>query len=193
MSDILTAEQISAATGRPLGVIAARWPALRAELVRQGVTDLNSQRAFAATVDVETGGAWRPVAERADGTAYEGRADLGNVQPGDGPRFKGRGEIQLTGRVNYAAYGYADRPEALLQPEPSAQVAVAFWKRSGASAAAAQGDWALARRRVNGGYNGYPRYALILYRLGARAALLPVILAAVLGLLALALVAERGR
>ena len=40
--------------------------------------------------------------ELADGWAYEGRSDLGNTQPGDGPRFKGAGVLQLTGRYNYS-------------------------------------------------------------------------------------------
>ena len=39
--------------------------------------------------------------ELASGEAYNNRSDLGNTQPGDGPRYKGAGCLQLTGRHNY--------------------------------------------------------------------------------------------
>ncbi|WP_318729539.1 C39 family peptidase [Roseofilum sp. Guam] len=61
---------------------------------------------FLSQVAHESGGLqW--LKELDDGSYLEGRGDLGNVQPGDGPKYKGAGVIQLTGRSNYQAFSDA--------------------------------------------------------------------------------------
>jgi len=98
--------------------------------------------------------------EYASGEAYEGRADLGNTQPGDGVRYKGRGLIQLTGRANYAAYGkilgldLVGHPELAADPPTSLVVACEYWKQRGLNAFADQDDIETITRRINGGLNG---------------------------------------
>lgn len=98
--------------------------------------------------------------EYASGAAYEGRADLGNTQPGDGVRFKGRGLIQLTGRANYAAYGSAVGLDLLADPEKAADpvisltLACEFWKRRDLNGFADQDNLEMVTRRINGGLRG---------------------------------------
>jgi putative chitinase len=99
--------------------------------------------------------------ELASGAAYEGRSDLGNTQPGDGKRYKGRGLIQLTGRANYAAYSkdsgvdYVAKPD-LVATDPFVGVDVAcwYWNKRGISKFADQDDVKAVTRAINGGYNG---------------------------------------
>lgn len=68
--------------------------------------------------------------EFADGTAYEGRADLCNTQPGDGPKYKGRGFVQITGRCNYTRYTQLlsvtrEEVDLINNPEQAAQPTIA--------------------------------------------------------------------
>jgi putative chitinase len=81
-------------------------------------------------------GSFNYTEEIASGEAYEGRKDLGNVNPGDGKRFKGRGLIQITGRNNYTSCSKAlfgdmtliKFPEKLKEPRYAAESACWFWK-----------------------------------------------------------------
>lgn len=116
-------------------------------------------------------GQFRYVEELASGAAYEGRTDLGNTQPGDGVRFKGRGLIQLTGRANYAAYGTAIHRDLLADPTPVAtdpalavDAACWFWNSRGLNAPADADDLERITRRVNGGLNGLADRRAILAR-----------------------------
>ncbi len=97
--------------------------------------------------------------EYADGSEYNGRTDLGNG-PNDGPRFKGRGLIQLTGRANYSQYGeilgldLIGAPDIAADPATSVTLACQFWKLHGLNALADQDDITTITRRINGGLNG---------------------------------------
>lgn len=114
---------------------------------------------FMAQLSHESGG-FRYMEEIASGAAYEGRADLGNTQAGDGKRFKGRGPIQLTGRANYRTFGrkvgidIEAHPEVVALPSFGLLVACMFWDAKGLNALADADDVEAVTRRVNGGLNG---------------------------------------
>jgi predicted chitinase len=114
--------------------------------------------------------------EIASGAAYEGRKDLGNLRAGDGRRFKGRGPIQITGRLNYTSCGIAlglkldTDPELLNLPENAFRASAWFWSYNklniyaDALTGIVEHDGTLGlreatcfdkiTRRINGGYNG---------------------------------------
>jgi putative chitinase len=87
-------------------------------------------------------------------------ARLGNTEPGDGKRFKGRGPIQLTGRANYRRYGkflgvdLVAGPELAATKEVGFRVAGLFWKQNGLNELADAQRFKAITRRINGGFNG---------------------------------------
>lgn len=115
--------------------------------------------AFVAQLAHESG-QFRYMEEIASGAAYEGRKDLGNVFPGDGKRFKGRGPIQLTGRTNYRDAGkdlgleLEANPTLASSPEVGFRTAGWFWKRKALNTLADAGEFKAITKKINGGYNG---------------------------------------
>lgn len=116
--------------------------------------------------------------ELGSGESYEGRKDLGNLQPGDGPRFKGRGLIQITGRTNYEAYSAYRGEDFLAKPKteeiattPHLCVDVAgwFWMSRKLNNWADEDNLLRVTQCVNGGFNGFARRSYYLVR--AKAAL----------------------
>lgn len=86
--------------------------------------------------------------------------DLGNSEPGDGKRFKGRGAIQLTGRGNYEKFSHllnldlVTHPEMAANPDVAFRISGAFWKLNGLNQLADQGKFETITRRINGGLTG---------------------------------------
>ena len=105
-------------------------------------------------------GELRYTKELASGKAYEGRKSLGNTQPGDGVRFKGRGLIQITGRANYSAYAnycgfdVVGSPELLERPFGATKSSMWVFDTFRCNELADKDDLKAIRRKINGGYNG---------------------------------------
>lgn len=138
--------------------------------------DINNEArwcAFIANVAHESG-SLKYVKEIASGQAYEGRKDLGNIFPGDGQKFRGRGAIQITGRNNYGKcsmalfgdYRLTTTPQLLEQPQYAVQSACWFWSDRGLNMMSDRIDpmipmagdnlkaFKAVVKRVNGWYNG---------------------------------------
>ena len=142
-------------------IVAAVGAALGPVLARYDIATALRAAHFLAQIAHESDG-FSTTEEYASGKAYEGRKDLGNVQPGDGVRFKGRGLIQLTGRNNYALYGkrigvdlVAD-PARAADPATSLILACEYWQNTagGLNRFADRDDIVSITRAINGGLNG---------------------------------------
>ena len=89
--------------------------------------------------------------------------DLGNIKAGDGPRFKGRGYVQITGRANYRKFStklgvdLIGNPDLALDPPISYKIA-SLGMREGSFTGkdlndyihGAHCDYRNARRIING-------------------------------------------
>lgn len=178
----MTLLQVKAATGSMTESAQLFLPYLTETFSRFQLLTPARQLCFLAQVGHESGGLFY-TEELASGTAYEGRAALGNTQPGDGVKFKGRGLIQITGRANYQALSTALQEDFIANPallggknvkvctttqlRNAALSAGWFWNRTNLSTLADKiilqhpldegtnlDYYKQITRRINGGYNG---------------------------------------
>lgn len=128
---------------------------LPAALMRYAIATPLRQAHFLAQVCEESWG-MSDLKEEATGSEYEGRKSLGNTQPGDGVRFKGRGLVQLTGRANYGRAGrelnlnLVDHPELAETAAVAVDTACLFWTDHHLNHLADLDDLQAITRRVNG-------------------------------------------
>lgn len=154
-------------TSIPLQQIDQNWSLCLAALRKYGLDDILTQLGMLANIRTEVGN-FLPVHEYGDVAywtrMYEGRADLGNTQAGDGARYCGRGYIQLTGRANYRTYGglvgqdLEGNPDLAMDPAIAAEVLAVYAKARGIQGSCQARDWRQVRISVNGGLNGYETF-----------------------------------
>lgn len=171
---------VQAICGHKKPEIEAIYPFLVAAMVEYQIDTPKREAMFIAQAAHETA-SFRYLEELASGQAYENRKDLGNTQPGDGVKYKGRGVFQITGRANYARCSVAlfgsdtlllEAPEILSTPEAAANSAGWYWDWKGLNRQADMGDVLGATRRINGGTNGITErlalYKRAVYALGVQ-------------------------
>lgn len=167
----MTPDLLRAAVGCS-AALAERYAAPLTDACRVfGIDTPQRMAAFLAQISHESGSLryvreiWGPTAAQ---QRYEGRADLGNTEPGDGQRYLGRGLIQLTGRANARQArdelrkllgpeipDFEAEPERLEEPGWEALVAAWFWASRGCNELADAGNFETITRKINGGLNGY--------------------------------------
>ena len=138
-------------------------PVITAAMAEFGIDTPARQAAFLAQIGHESGSLhysvelWGPTLMQ---RGYEGRIDLGNLQPGDGYRYRGRGLLQVTGRDNYRRTGLAlgmdleSFPDLLAEPGLASRSAACFWQAHNLNVFADSGAFETLTRRINGGING---------------------------------------
>lgn len=104
--------------------------------------------------------------EYSSGEQYEGRKDLGNIYPGDGAKYKGRGFIQITGRYNYTqaardlGIDLVNHPELAERPDVAAKVTWWYWKNRVRPNVQSFSDVKQVTRQINPAMRGLERRQL---------------------------------
>ena len=164
----MDAATLAEAMGCPLSRAQQMIPGYVGAMRAADITSVERAAMFAAQIGHESVGLVY-MEEIASGAAYEGRADLGNVYPGDGARFKGSGPIQLTGRNNFRAFtrwanqqghtqiDFEAQPH-LVRTDPRWGFLAASWywtvARPQINSLADRRDLEGVTRAINGGLNG---------------------------------------
>lgn len=159
----MTPELLAACTGARIDRARTHAPHLTSAMSEYAIDTPARQAAFLAQVAHETAALrwmaelWGPTPAQ---NGYEGRADLGNDQAGDGHRFRGRGDIMITGRYNYGVYGpplgadLITYPDLACEPGMAARIAGLYWARHHLNDLADAGNYVAITKKVNGGQNG---------------------------------------
>lgn len=168
---VLTAEQLRAIMPRLTAPKSAAYLPFLTAAMREFAVDTPARAAaFLAQLAHESGQLrfmeeiWGPTdAQRRYEPVSTLATRLGNSEPGDGRRFKGRGPIQLTGRANYRTFGnllgvdLLDDPARAALPEVAFRIAGLYWSKNRLNALADVATAAAFRditKRINGGING---------------------------------------
>ena len=128
----------------------------------QNMLSINRAAAFIGQLCLESQ-EFNKTLEDGNGAIYEGRRDLGNIVPGDGPKYRGRGYLQITGRNNYTALSRAinidlvNYPNLLCNPDLAMSGSIWWWinrlPNNGMNLLADAWNVQQITRMVNGGYN----------------------------------------
>jgi predicted chitinase len=168
---MVTPEELHAIMpGLPAARNAQFLPFLQAAMTEFAIDAAARAAAFLAQLAFESGQfrfmeeIWGPTpAQRRYEPPTTLATQLGNIEPGDGHRFKGRGPIQITGRANYRRFGdllgldLIASPEQAASPDTAFRIAGLFWSKKGLNELADRATADAFReitRRINGGFNG---------------------------------------
>jgi hypothetical protein len=166
-----TADTIATLLHAPVANVVANWPLVAEALKRLELSEPLVEVAAIATIGSES---YLFAPEKEVGSdayfrrMYEFDRSLGNVEPGDGVKFCGRGFIPILGRAEYARFGkllgvdLVAQPELAMDPPVAARILAYDFMLKGVPKAAVEEDWVRVRRLVHGDLSGWKRFNGIL-------------------------------